>query len=127
MIRTVGTLPERGSTSVLVAGACVMVLFLGLGAVLVAAAAQAAAQARTAADLSALGAAQALVDGLAGSSRAEPCSRAVEIAGSNGAEVRRCVIDGGVNVTVQVQVSVVTGWLAERFTAVASARAGPAP
>jgi len=105
------------------------VLLLGLAAGMVSSAAQSAAQARAAADLSALAAARVLRAGLVGRGGPAPCAVAVDVAARNRAKVSSCVVDGHVNVTVRVSVTLSHrgAWLPDRFAAAASARAGPAP
>lgn len=107
---------ERGGATVF-AVACAGVLLL-LGAALGVAAAVLVAHrtAQSAADLSALAAAGAV-------SRADPCTRAAEVATANGARLAGCVVAGR-EVEVEVQVRG-PRWLGQSADLTARARAGP--
>lgn len=119
---------ERGGATVLTIAACAVVLSLGIAALLVAAAAQASATARSAADLGALAGATVLMDRLRGEAHAEPCAAAAAVVARNGAVQESCALDDGVNVTVRARVDLagpvrtIPGLSAARATA----RAGPA-
>lgn len=131
---------EAGGATVLVVGACAVVLALALILASVVSAVRCAAQARAAADLGALAAADALLDGVRlgavrsgsagpeGATPADPCAVAGAVAVRNGARLESCVVDSGVNVTVAVSVRLRA--VAHRIPAgqaTATARAGPAP
>jgi secretion/DNA translocation related TadE-like protein len=88
--------PERGSATILVLGAAVVVLAFGVTAATLAAALLTGARVRTAADLAALAGADAL-----GAGR-EPCPYAATVAAANGARLVRCMAEPGA-VTVEVQ------------------------
>lgn len=120
---------ERGSAAILVAGVCALVVALGLGLAMVSAAAYASARARSTADLSALAGATARVGELMGVPGRGACAAAATVATANGATVRSCSIDRGVNVTVRVSVPApqLASWTGASTEATASARAGPAP
>lgn len=112
---------EQGSGSVLVLGTLAMLLTLLTALLVLAAALTTGAQARTAADLTALAAAGELVGGLP----AQACGTAEEVAGLNGARLLECQTgrhaDGAPRVTVLVAVdSPLSGVPAAR----ARARAG---
>ncbi|GGB75803.1 hypothetical protein N798_13355 [Knoellia flava TL1] len=111
---------ERGSGTVLVTAAVAVLLLLGIAGLHVGAAATAAHRARSAADLSALAAAIALQEG-----SAEPCGRAVLLAGRNSARVVDCGLGPGDSVLVRVTTDVDLSWPGLPRTATASARAGP--
>jgi len=127
---------DRGAATVLVVGCCGMSLVLVLGLALVLGAVRGSAQARAAADLSALAAATVAVAGMRYGDPGEglssgACAVAAHVAALNGARLRSCVLDGGVNVTVSVAVPVAPGHLGRlpgvSGPATAVARAGPAP
>ena len=130
------TSADRGAATVLVVGCCGMCLVLVLGLALALGAVKGSAHARSAADLSALAAATEIVAGMRHGDPGEgpssgACAVAAHVAALNGARLRSCVLDGGVNVTVSVAVPVAPGHLG-RLPAVsglttAVARAGPAP
>lgn len=125
---------ERGAATVLVVGCCAVTLVLTLLVGLLLSAVRGVAQARSAADLSALAAAGALLDGmrLAGvghaTSNGPPCTVAGWVAERNGARLQSCSLDAGVNVTVTVAVPVTMGGrsVPAPGQATATARAGPA-
>lgn len=119
---------ERGSASVLLVACCVAVLLVGLMAATLAGAGRAGAQARVAADLSALAAATTIVQGLRGPPGADPCEAAAQVARRNAAALSSCTVDGHVNVTVQVTVALSgpQSRLPGVGEAKAAARAGPA-
>ncbi|MDO5503343.1 MAG: histidine kinase [Actinomycetia bacterium] len=123
-----GARRERGGISVVMAVVSVLIVLIGGGAVLATSAAAANARAQAAADLSALAAAGALIEGLRGGGTHDPCAAAARIAHANGASVRSCVMDSAVNVTVAVSVPLGSrmGWW-PGGEASAVARAGPAP
>lgn len=126
---------DAGGATVVVMGACALTLVLALVLASVASAVRCGAQARAAADLGALAAADALMDvmrggatALQGASTAGPCAAASAVVARNGAHLDSCVVDGGTNVTVSVSVDL--GEIGRRIAAgqaVAVARAGPAP
>ena len=121
---TLGQDPERGSGTVL-GLALLLVGILACGAIaLILSAGHAATRAGTAADLAALAAA----DTARGLREGEPCAVAVQIAGSNGAGVEHCALQGGQ--VVQVSVSLPVGFTfagLNVYQARATARAGPPP
>lgn len=109
---------ERGSGTVLAAGLALTMLLLtavilGLGQ-----AATAAAKAATAADLSALAAA----DVYRGLSEGDACQRAGEVAARHGAYLSECSLLSDLSVQVTVGVRTTLPWAAE-----GKARAGPPP
>lgn len=111
---------ERGSATIWVLAMSMVVLLVGGGAILIGVAIVARHQAGSAADLAALAAAGARLEG-----EDRACSRAAEIAGRNGAALEDCSLDqdGMVEVSVLIEVrigAVPTG------AATARARAGPA-
>ena len=126
---------EAGGATVLAVCAWALTLVLALAVASVATAVRCGAQARAAADLGALAAADALLDKMRGGAadpRAAPadgpCAAAGAVAAGNGARLESCVVDGGTNVTVSV--SVVLGEMGRLLPggqAFAVARAGPAP
>jgi secretion/DNA translocation related TadE-like protein len=105
---------ERGAGSVLALAAVAVTVTLTTAAIGVAGAWGARQRAGVAADAGALAAADVAV----GRASGEPCDRAAQVAGANGASVRACAVDG-VIVTIDVSVSY-HGWEVR-----ASARAGP--
>lgn len=120
----------------LVVACCTAILVLALVVGLVVSAVRGVAQARSAADLSALAAAGALIDGMRpvrgdhAAPRGSPCALAEWVAARNGAHLQSCTVDAGVNVTVSVAVPVAGGGPIHRLRgreATAAARAGPAP
>ncbi|QHC02329.1 hypothetical protein EK0264_07150 [Epidermidibacterium keratini] len=91
---------ERGSSTVIVAGLIALLCIVGVAVLTIGMARAARHQADAAADLAALAAASALLDG-----SAEPCTAANEVAARNGATLAGCAIEGQtvrVNVTVAV-------------------------
>ena len=122
-----GCARERGSATVVVAAVCIIIVLLGFGLAAVVAAANGAARARTAADLSALAGARAAVDALIGVAENDPCAVAAGLAHHNGADVLDCAIDDHVNVTTIVAVPIhgAPRWLPTGSVARATARAGP--
>lgn len=111
---------DRGSGTLYVAAAITVLAALVSGAVLVGKAHVAHGRAASAADLAALAAAQALVDG-----SGDPCARAADIAARNRARIDSCAIDGE-TVVVTASVPVELGGLGV-LAATARARAGPVP
>jgi secretion/DNA translocation related TadE-like protein len=110
--------PDRGSASVWVAAAGLVLVAAGVAGSAVGVAVLGRHQARTAADLGALAGALAVVDG-----DGEACRRAAVIASANGARMVSCTVDGWeVVITVDVEVHPLPGL---SRSAVASARAGP--
>jgi secretion/DNA translocation related TadE-like protein len=112
---------ETGAGTVLMAGLALLALLLIGSAGLLLQAASAASRAATAADLSALAAA----DTARGLTAGEPCVVAAEVAARHGATVQDCAVGatGEGTVTVRVRIDVV-GVLPD---AVGAARAGPPP
>ena len=107
---------ERGSGTVLVVAAIgVLALLLGAALALVSAV-SASHQARAAADLAALAAADARLHG-----RGDPCGVASSVAGRNGSTLVVCEVGGA---AVTVTVATATGWPG-LGPARARARAGP--
>ena len=119
---------ERGASTPLVAAACAVVVLLGVFASLAVGSAVSAAKARAAADLAAVAGAGALLSGLLEGSSADPCRVASSVAARNGATMTQCILDGGVNVTVEVAVHPAHAVDPLGLgPAVAKARAGPDP
>ncbi len=116
---------DRGSSSVLVVGVLGAVLSATVGALAVASAVEATHRARSAADLSALAAAQALEGGSTGGAA---CAEGAWVAGQNHATPLSCEVatDGSVTVAVSATLRMVIPGMPEG-PAVATARAGPAP
>jgi secretion/DNA translocation related TadE-like protein len=110
-------LDERGSGTLIVLAAALLVLSAGLAAVLWAAVSTAQHRAAAAADLVALSAAQAIQMG------DEPCATARRIAAAHLAEVAECRVDGEV-VWVVAGVRAQLGSLGRPLVTV-PARAGP--
>jgi secretion/DNA translocation related TadE-like protein len=95
---------ERGSVSIVAAGLMAVALVLAMGAADLARVLTAAARAQTAADASALAAAQELALGSSGSA---PADLAAEYADRNGATLTECSCEaGGTEATVTVGVEV---------------------
>lgn len=115
-----GTFDDRGSASVLVVGAIGALVLLLAGAMALLSAVAASHRARAAADLAALAAAGARVDG--GDAR-DPCAVASEVAERNGSALAACAVAGD-DVTVTVRTPVSWPGLG---AASARARAGPDP
>lgn len=110
---------ERGAASVLVIALVGMLLMVGAALAVVAAILVAHRTAQSAADLSALAAAQALADG------GDACAVAASVALANGAVVTACAV-----ASREVRVSVLVEgprWLGQQGDLEAEARAGPAP
>jgi secretion/DNA translocation related TadE-like protein len=116
----VGPLGERGSATIWVLCAVlVLCLVTGIG-LSIGAVAATTARARTAADLSALAAAAALVR-----DEGDPCVRAAEIARANQAELTRCQVEGrDIRVWIAAPLPAALRVIA-RDRATARARAGP--
>ncbi len=114
---------ERGSGTVLALGFIMVLCTVLLAGVALSGAVVAAHRAAAAADLAALAGAQTLSGG---SEATQACVRAATIAGAQAAEVLGCRVRGE---EVEVKVSVQLPWAQAliRETAVARARAGPAP
>ncbi|MGV0108630.1 MULTISPECIES: Rv3654c family TadE-like protein [unclassified Arthrobacter] len=112
---------ETGAGTVLMAGLALLALLLIGSAGLLLQAASAASKAATAADLSALAAA----DTARGLAVGEPCTVAAEVAARHGATVQDCTVEatGEGTVTVRVRIDL-AGVLPD---AVGAARAGPPP
>lgn len=112
---------ETGAGTVLMAGLALLALLLIGSAGLLLQAASAASRAATAADLSALAAA----DTARGLTAGEPCVVAAEVAARHGATVQDCAVGatGEGTVTVRVRIDL-AGVLPD---AVGAARAGPPP
>ncbi|MBP3042548.1 flp pilus-assembly TadE/G-like family protein [Arthrobacter jiangjiafuii] len=111
---------EDGSGTVLVLGAGLVVLILSGAVLLMLQAGVAANRAATAADLSALAAA----DTLRGLRPGDPCTVAAEVAARNGAELAGCTAEPG-DQSVQVATEMAVPLLP--FPATGQARAGPPP
>jgi secretion/DNA translocation related TadE-like protein len=114
----VTTSRDRGSGTVWVLAAGLVLLLAGLAGAAVGAAHVARHRAQTAADLAALAGAAHAIEG------SDPaCARAAEIAAANGARVATCHLDGlDLTVTVEVSPPAVVG---VGRPATATARAGP--
>ncbi len=110
---------ERGSGSVWVVVLAGVLAVVGVAAVLVVSATVARHRAGAAADLAALAAAGAAVDG-----SAEPCTAAASVADANRARLRSCAVDPAAVADVVAVVPVDLGPLGVR-EATARARAGP--
>lgn len=111
---------ERGSGTVLVLGSGLLLLILFGAVLLLLQSAVAAARSATAADLSALAAA----DTVRGLRSGDPCAVAEEVAGRNGAALTGCAV----NATDQsVQVGTEVGLRLLPWPATGLARAGPPP
>lgn len=109
---------EQGSSTVIVAGLISLLCVIGTAVLVIGMARTARHQADAAADLAALAAASALLEG-----GAAPCAAAADIATRNGANLTGCTIEGQtVRVAVSVPVNLGTWGLGE---ALARARAGP--
>ena len=110
---------ERGAGTALLLGVALAVVLLLAGILLMAQALVASARASTAADLSALAAA----DAVRGLRPANPCGLADETAGRNGARMGECLLDeaaGTATVTVRVPVPALAG-----MAVTGTAHAGP--
>lgn len=81
--------PDRGSATVLALGVLGVLMTMALAAFMIASVSSAAHQARSAADLSAVAAAQVL---LVGGSPTAACDRAREVAHRNGGELSSCTV-----------------------------------
>lgn len=113
-----GARGERGSSTVVVAGLISLLCVIGTAVLVIGMARTARHQAEAAADLAALAAASALLEG-----DAAPCAAAGEIAARNDASLTGCTIEGQtVQVTVSVAVNLGRWGIGE---AQARARAGP--
>lgn len=107
---------QRGGATVFTVACAGVLLLLGSALGVVAAILVAHRMAQAAADLSALAAAGAI-------SRADPCTRAAEVASANGARLAGCSVAGReVEVVVQVRGP---RWLGQTADLTAAARAGP--
>lgn len=118
--RRKGGRTERGSGSVLLLGAGLLLLMLFCAVLLLLQTAVAANRAATAADLSALAAA----DTARGLREGDACTVAAEVAGRNGAALTGCAVNAGdhsVQVDTEVAVRLVP------WPATGRARAGPPP
>lgn len=111
---------DQGSGTVLVLGAGLVVLILSVAVLLMLQAGVAANRAATAADLSALAAA----DTLRGLRTGDPCTVAAEVATRNGAELASCTPESA-DQSVQVATEVAVPLLP--LPATGQARAGPPP
>lgn len=111
---------ERGSATIWVLAMSMVVLLVGGGAILIGVAIVARHQAGAAADLAALAAAGARLEG-----EDRACSRAAEIAGRNGAALEDCSLDQDGMAEVSVLIEVRIGAM-PTGAATAQARAGPA-
>ena len=100
-----------------------VLLILAVGGLALTSAVTASHRARSAADLAALAGAQAVTLGLPVDGQAV-CRLARDVAVANGAQLDGCAIDVGGVVTVVAHVVSAPPW---RFSASATARAGPAP
>lgn len=110
---------ERGAVSVLVVALAGMLLTVGAALAVVAAILVAHRTAQSAADLSALAAAQTLADG------GDACAVADSVAAANGAAVTSCAVTAR-----EVRVAVLVEgprWLGQQGDLAAEARAGPTP
>jgi secretion/DNA translocation related TadE-like protein len=117
---------EQGSGTVLVAGACAVVLVMGMAGSMAVGAAVTASRARAAADLGALAGAGAILAAL-GQEPPRACAGAATVVARNGAVLTDCAVDGSVNVTVEVSVRPPRALDHLGLgPAVARARAGPA-
>jgi secretion/DNA translocation related TadE-like protein len=110
---------ERGSGTLLMTAAALLVLVCGLAVVLWSAVSTAHHRAATAADLAALSGAQAV------QSDEDPCATARRIAGKQGASLDSCTVSGE-EVSVTAGVPVELGSLG-RPVVRSTARAGPVP
>ena len=110
---------ERGSASVWVVALAGVLVLVGLGGALLAAAVLARHRATAAADLAALAATGSAVDG-----EADPCAAAAGVAAANGGRLRSCTVDPAAVSDVVVGVPVDLGPLGAR-EATGRARAGP--
>ncbi len=116
---------QRGSSTVAVAGLVAAVLLLAAALLAFGAASRAAMQAGTAADLSALAAA----DAARGLRAGDPCTVAGQLASANGAQLSSCQVEAD-GTTVRVAVDVPLHFSALGITlyqAHAKARAGAPP
>jgi secretion/DNA translocation related TadE-like protein len=109
---------QRGSATLLVLAMASVLLLVGAAVGVVTAMVRAHRVAQSAADLTALAAAQTLQVG------GDPCARAAEIAVANGARLTSCAADARL-VTVRVTVDG-PHWLGQEADLTAEARAGPA-
>ncbi|MFC4783232.1 Rv3654c family TadE-like protein [Nocardioides sp. MAHUQ-72] len=112
------TRSDRGSVSVVVVACLGVLLLLGAALGVVAAMVRAHRQAQSAADLTALAVAGAVLGG------GDPCSAGAGIATANGARLVACEVVGH-DVLVRVEVDG-PHWLGQQGDLVAVARAGPA-
>jgi secretion/DNA translocation related TadE-like protein len=106
--------------TVITVAALAVLLLIGAAGLALAGAAQAAHRARTAADLGALAAAAAVLEGVA-----DPCAEGSRIVERNGARVRSCVVGLGGDVTIRASMPVRLQLPGLASEAVATARAGP--
>ena len=109
---------ERGSATVHALGLTVLVCLVAFACLQVALAVSLRQRAAAAADLAALAASQASVEGR------DPCAAARELARDNGARLRRCRMDADV-ATVTVRAAG-PRWAIGRWAAEQRARAAPA-
>ncbi|WP_428847050.1 Rv3654c family TadE-like protein [Rhizohabitans arisaemae] len=109
---------ERGSGTLWMLVAVGVVWTMTTGVVLIGVARSARHKAQTAADLSALAAAQSVID------PERACAVATEIAMANGARLNHCRIEGEV---VEVGVTAAVRWRFLNRSVAARARAGPVP
>lgn len=112
---------ERGAGTVLMAGFALALLILVAGAALLMQGAVSASRAATAADLSALAAA----DAARGLREGEPCVLALEVAEKQGAQLESCATESSAGDTYVITTTVSAGALLPPATG--AARAGPPP
>ena len=116
---------DRGSVTVVVVAAIGVVLILLWGGLALASAVIATHRARSAADLGALAAAQAIQRGVA---PPEACAVGMSVTARNGARPAGCVVAPDGSVTARAATRAGLGLLgAGSRTATATARAGPSP
>lgn len=118
---TARTPRERGSMTVVLVAALAVLSLIGIVGVCLTGAASAAHRARAAADLGALAAAGALLEGVG-----SPCDVAGQIVERNGAQLRACELGAAQDVRVTAAVGVTFRLPGVEREAVARARAGPA-
>ena len=114
--------PEDGAGTVLALGLVLVLATLVIGCAAVGAAVAARHRAATAADLSALAAA----DRSLGRAGGAPCAAAGSVAGANGADLTACAVEDDGSVSVAVSVGLPRPWHG-LGTATARARAGRPP
>lgn len=115
---------ERGSGTIAAAGAAGLVLICLTGGLALASAVHASHRARAVADLAALAAASALQHG---AHPAAACGQALQVARSNDAGLRGCVVRDDLSAVVEVSAVVALPIPGLPTEAIARARAGPRP